>query len=117
MIRNLLQRDPVHAVEAAAIVTMVDKKRAVRGAVTREYTIHLHKRLHDVTFKKRAPKAVKEIRKFAQKQMGTKDVRLDVKLNKAVWMRVCEAAGRLQIDLASFAFSASITLALACVSI
>jgi len=66
---------------------MVDKKRAVRGAVTREYTIHLHKRLHDVTFKKRAPKAVKEIRKFAQKQMGTKDVRLDVKLNKAVWMR------------------------------
>lgn len=34
-----------------------------------------------------APKAVKEIRKFAQKAMGTTDVRLDVKLNKAVWSR------------------------------
>ena len=34
-----------------------------------------------------APKAVKEIRKFAQKAMGTADVRLDVKLNKAVWSR------------------------------
>jgi large subunit ribosomal protein L31e len=34
-----------------------------------------------------APKAVKEIRKFAQKVMGTTDVRLDVKLNKAVWSR------------------------------
>ena len=74
----------------------MDKKRAVRGAVTREYTIHLHKRLHNVTFKKRAPKAVKEIRKFAQKQMGTQDVRLDVKLNKAVWMRVGGAGAILQ---------------------
>lgn len=34
-----------------------------------------------------APKAVKEIRKFAQKVMGTTDVRLDVKLNKSVWSR------------------------------
>lgn len=39
------------------------------------------------TFKKMAPKAVKEIRNFAQKAMGTSDVRLDVKLNKAVWSR------------------------------
>jgi len=36
-------------------------------------------------FKKRAPKAIKEIRKFAQKMMGTEDVRVDVSLNKAVW--------------------------------
>lgn len=35
-----------------------------------------------------APRAVKEIRKFAQAHMKTKDVRLDVKLNKAVWSRV-----------------------------
>ncbi|KAI3428810.1 hypothetical protein D9Q98_007627 [Chlorella vulgaris] len=53
--------------------------------VTREYTINLGKRLHDATFKKKAPMAVKEIKKFARKQMGTKDVRVDVKLNKAVW--------------------------------
>ncbi|KAG0466242.1 hypothetical protein HPP92_017822 [Vanilla planifolia] len=50
-----------------------------RVAVTREYTINLHKRLHGCTFKKKAPKAIKEIRKFAQKAMGTTDVRIDVK--------------------------------------
>ncbi|KAK4483650.1 hypothetical protein RD792_010851 [Penstemon davidsonii] len=39
------------------------------------------------TFKKKAPKAIKEIRKFAQKAMGTTDVRVDVKLNKHIWSR------------------------------
>uniref|UniRef100_A0A7S2WUX3 60S ribosomal protein L31 n=1 Tax=Rhizochromulina marina TaxID=1034831 RepID=A0A7S2WUX3_9STRA len=53
--------------------------------VTRECTIHLHKRLHGVTFKKRAPRAVREIKKFATKMMGTNDVRVDTKLNKALW--------------------------------
>lgn len=66
-----------------------DKKSRVKDEVHREYTIHLHKRLHTVSFKKRAPRAVKEIKKFAQKAMKTKDVRVDVKLNKAVWSRVC----------------------------
>lgn len=47
--------------------------------------INLHKRIHKTCFKKRAPKAVKQIREFASKVMGTKDVRLDVKLNKVVW--------------------------------
>ena len=50
----------------------------------REYTINLHKCLHECTFKKMAPKAIKEIRKFDQKSMGKIDVRLDVKLNNAV---------------------------------
>ena len=39
------------------------------------------------TFKKMAPKAIKEIRQFAQKAMGTTDVRVDVKLNKHIWSR------------------------------
>ena len=39
------------------------------------------------TFKKMAPKAIKEIRKFAQKAMGTTDVRVDVKLKKHIWSR------------------------------
>lgn len=60
-------------------------KSALEEVITREYTIHLHKRLHGVGFKKRAPRAIKEIRKFAQKQMGTEDVRVDVRLNKFVW--------------------------------
>mmetsp|Transcript_15596 Transcript_15596/g.31937 ORF Transcript_15596/g.31937 Transcript_15596/m.31937 type:complete len:120 (-) Transcript_15596:278-637(-) len=53
--------------------------------VSRDYTIHLSKRVHKTTFKSKAPKAIKEIRKFAQKAMGTKDVRIDTKLNKHVW--------------------------------
>ena len=69
---------------------MVDKKSRSKDAVTREYTINLHKKLHNKCFKKRAPFAVKEIRKFAKKMMHTNDVRLDVKLNKAVWSRVRE---------------------------
>ncbi|KAJ8142224.1 hypothetical protein OXX80_006523 [Metschnikowia pulcherrima] len=60
---------------------------ALQDVVTREYTINLHKRLHGVHFKKRAPKAVKEIRKFASKHMGTTDVRLDPKLNTHLWKR------------------------------
>merc|ERR1712131_353913 len=55
------------------------------AVVTREYTINLHKRLHGIGFKYRAPRAVKEIRKFAEKQMGTKDVRIDTRLNKHIW--------------------------------
>ncbi|KAI9682963.1 MAG: 60S ribosomal protein L31 [Trizodia sp. TS-e1964] len=60
-------------------------RSAIADVVTREYTIHLHKRIHGVAFKKRAPQAIKEIRKFAIKAMGTKDVRLDPLLNKKVW--------------------------------
>lgn len=66
---------------------MAKKEARSKEVVTREYTINLHKRIHKTAFKKKAPKAVKEIRAFAQKVMGTKDVRLDVKLNKAVWMQ------------------------------
>eukprot|EP00521_Asterionellopsis_glacialis_P000326 CAMPEP_0195255822 /NCGR_PEP_ID=MMETSP0706-20130129/5874_1 /TAXON_ID=33640 /ORGANISM="Asterionellopsis glacialis, Strain CCMP134" /LENGTH=116 /DNA_ID=CAMNT_0040308757 /DNA_START=319 /DNA_END=669 /DNA_ORIENTATION=+ len=53
--------------------------------VTRDYTIHLSKRVHKQQFKKRAPRAVKEIKKFAEQAMGTKDVRIDTRLNKYVW--------------------------------
>ncbi|KAL7268168.1 60S ribosomal protein L31B [Rhizina undulata] len=60
-------------------------RSALQDVVTREYTIHLHKRVHGVSFKKRAPKAIKEIKAFAHQAMGTEDVRLDPLLNKEVW--------------------------------
>ena len=47
------------------------KKKEVQP-VTRDYTINLHKRLHKIQFKKRAPRALREIRKFAQAEMFTK---------------------------------------------
>jgi len=61
------------------------QRSAIADVVAREYTIHLHKRLHGISFKKRAPRAIKEIRKFATLAMGTTDVRLDPQLNKKVW--------------------------------
>jgi large subunit ribosomal protein L31e len=54
----------------------------------------------DRTFKKRAPAAVKAIQAFAEKTMGTKDVRLDPKLNQQVWARgVKHIPHRLRVRL------------------
>jgi len=65
------------------------KQRANRAedVVTREYTINLHKRIHDTGFKQRAPRAIKAIRRFAKDAMGTEDVRIDAHLNKYVWSK------------------------------
>ncbi|KAL2915781.1 60S ribosomal protein L31B [Polyrhizophydium stewartii] len=77
------------------------KKSTLNEVVTREYTIHLHKRIFGATFKKRAPKAVKEIKAFAEKTMGTKDVRLDPSLNKHVWSNgVKSVPHRIRVRLA-----------------
>uniref|UniRef100_A0A3P9I2E3 Large ribosomal subunit protein eL31 n=1 Tax=Oryzias latipes TaxID=8090 RepID=A0A3P9I2E3_ORYLA len=62
-------------------------RSAINEVVTREYTINIHKRIHGVGFKRRAPRAINEIRKFAMKEMGTPDVRIDTRLNKAVWSK------------------------------
>mmetsp|Transcript_18684 Transcript_18684/g.46242 ORF Transcript_18684/g.46242 Transcript_18684/m.46242 type:complete len:112 (+) Transcript_18684:305-640(+) len=53
--------------------------------VTRDYTIQLSKATKGQQFKRRAPRAIKAIKKFAQKAMGTSDVRIDSNLNKKVW--------------------------------
>ena len=42
-----------------------DAKKKELQPVTRDYTINLHKRLHAIQFKKRAPRAVREIKRFA----------------------------------------------------
>ncbi|KAL7414026.1 ribosomal protein L31e-domain-containing protein [Mrakia frigida] len=75
-------------------------RSALQDVVTREYTIHLHKCVHGRSFKKRAPWAVKSIIAFATKSMGTKDVRVDPKLNQAVWAQgVKNVPKRLRIRL------------------
>merc|ERR1711970_612150 len=76
-------------------------KSPLNEVVTREYTINLHKRIHGMQFKKRAPRAIREIRKFAEKMMGTPDVRIDVSLNKVVWSKgVRNVPRRARIRLA-----------------
>lgn len=60
-------------------------KSTMNEVVTREYSVNLHRRLKGVGLKKRAPRAIKEIKKFAVQQMGTVDVRVDTRLNKFLW--------------------------------
>ncbi len=45
----------------------------------------MHKLAHRVQFKKKAPRAVSEIRKLVTKMMKTEDVRIDPKLNQFIW--------------------------------
>jgi len=76
------------------------KRTALHDVVTREYTIHLHKRVHGRSFKKRAPWAVKSVIEFARKHMSTIDVRLDPKLNQEIWSRgVKSVPHRMRIKL------------------
>jgi large subunit ribosomal protein L31e len=63
------------------------KRSTLSDVITREYTVHLFKKTVGSTFKKRAPTAVKAIRDFAEKHMGTSDVRLDPSLNQKIWSR------------------------------
>jgi len=60
-------------------------KKDTSKELTRDFTINLHKRLHKIQFKKRGKRAINEIRRFAQKQMWVKDVRMDAELNHYVW--------------------------------
>jgi large subunit ribosomal protein L31e len=63
------------------------KKRQEKtlDAETRTTSFNLHKRLHKITFKRKAPRAVKEIKAFARKAMFTEDVRIDPELNQELW--------------------------------
>ncbi|KAB8240283.1 carbon-nitrogen hydrolase [Aspergillus flavus] len=70
---------------STTVQTGKKQRSAIADVVSREYTINMHKRLHGVSFKKRAPRAIKEIKAFTERAMGTKDVRIDPALNKKVW--------------------------------
>ena len=74
---------------------------ADKGPVTREYTINLHKRLHKITRKRRAPRALREVKKFARKEMGTGDVRISTQLNKKIWSNGINAVPfRIRVQIA-----------------
>nr|XP_051675288.1 60S ribosomal protein L31-like [Oryctolagus cuniculus] len=60
---------------------------AINKVVTQKYTISIHKHIHGVSSKKHAPGTLKEIWKFAMKEMGTPDVHIDTRLSKAVWAK------------------------------
>jgi Ribosomal protein L31e len=56
---------------SAFIYNMVKEAKNAESVIAREYTIHLSKRLFGVTFKNRAPRAIREIKAFAEKAMKT----------------------------------------------
>ena len=53
--------------------------------LNRKIKINLHKQLHGIQFKKKAPRAVKVIKELVKRNMLTKDVRIDPELNKEIW--------------------------------
>ncbi|XP_070938145.1 large ribosomal subunit protein eL31-like [Macaca nemestrina] len=62
-------------------------RSAVSEVLTRESTIDIHERIHQVGRTKRAPWALGEMQKFAMKEMAAPDVRIDTKFNKPVWAK------------------------------
>merc|ERR1712087_722492 len=92
---------PSRTEACVAMAKGAGKIKRSEDVVTREYTIHLKKLLHGIGFKKRAPRAVKEVKAFAKKMMGTDDVRVDTKLNKFLWSQGIKAVpGRVRVRLA-----------------
>ncbi|PRP75790.1 hypothetical protein PROFUN_08784 [Planoprotostelium fungivorum] len=64
-----------------------EKKKSTRQLTGVELTVHVAKLIHKVSFKQRAPRAVKEIKKLATQRFKTSDVRLEPKLNKHIWSK------------------------------
>jgi len=71
----------------SAEMPSAESKKSKPQLSSQELTIHVHKLIHKVQFKKRAPRAVKEIKKIAARRFGTSDVRIDVKLNKHLFSK------------------------------
>lgn len=67
--------------------TQAAKKSKGLEPVARICTINLHKRLHGVSFKNKAPRALREIKAFAASLLKTSDVRVDADVNKYVWSK------------------------------
>merc|ERR1712051_54453 len=52
-------------------------KKTEMQPACRDYTLNMHKGLQGIQFKKRAPRAIKNIRRFTIKEMKTREVRID----------------------------------------
>merc|ERR1711964_219338 len=94
---------PSHAARSAVIpraMVKESKKARTLEPCTRDYTIHVHKMVQGIQFKKRAPTVVHRIKNFAEKAMKTNDVRIDTKLNKHIWSNgVRNVAKRVRVRL------------------
>lgn len=65
-----------------------------------EATINLHKRVISSAFKKKAPRAVRAIRKFAQQNLSTRIVKVDAGLNQYLYHKgVRNVPFRVRVEL------------------
>jgi len=48
------------------------RKPKAPDVVTRDMTMHMSKKVRGITFKQRAPRAIREIKKFVLKEMKTR---------------------------------------------
>merc|ERR1711976_611005 len=75
-------------------------KRSAKDQATVEMTINMRTSMYRQTFRTRAPRSVKIIRKKAAQTMGTNDVRIDAKLNKFLWSRgIRKVPGRVRVRM------------------
>lgn len=92
---------PSRAPNTAAPKKGLKKEKKAAGPLTAHYTINLHKRLYTVGWKKHARRAIREVKKFAQRTMKTGDVRIDPSLNKYLWSRgIRHVPNRVRVQLA-----------------
>ncbi|KAJ1076513.1 hypothetical protein K5549_008212 [Capra hircus] len=63
------------------------KKGSEKGQPTINRVVTSEYRIHEVGFKKPVPWALKEVQKFAMKEMGTPDVHIYTRLNKDIWVK------------------------------
>eukprot|EP01004_Peranema_trichophorum_P000030 NODE_10039_length_545_cov_126.433649_g9394_i0.p1 GENE.NODE_10039_length_545_cov_126.433649_g9394_i0~~NODE_10039_length_545_cov_126.433649_g9394_i0.p1 ORF type:complete len:160 (-),score=27.08 NODE_10039_length_545_cov_126.433649_g9394_i0:66-503(-) len=83
-------------IKPATVKKSKDKKKKVgrNDPRTMEVTCHLARYLNKMTYKNKAPRAILHIKKIARKFLRTYDVRIDPKLNKAVWAEGIRAIPR-----------------------
>lgn len=60
-----------------------EKKPMTENSI--DTTVNLHRLTHRIQFKKKAPRAISEIRNLVSKMMRTPDVRIDANLNEFIW--------------------------------
>lgn len=85
--------DGERVVVRVLLIKMPKKSKDLKP-VKMDFTLNMHKRIRDIQFKKRAPRAVREVKRFVTKQMRTKDVRIDTALNQFIWSRSIRSVPR-----------------------
>lgn len=73
--------------QTAGKVQQKKERKSKKGPKILLMTINLHKACHHTTLKKKAPHAIKIIRRTAKKYLRTRDVRLDTPINTFVWSK------------------------------